>query len=144
MNTTTTLRRSWTGWTPSGSSTRGGTAATPARPSRPAPRPGTCATSSCATPRCWTGSARDGPGRLDEADAWYFILEGTREPLVAEAQAMAITELAARAATTLDGEQRAILLAADDYSAVSRRVPMSNLYERWRSLGIGVQVSALT
>src|SRR5260370_18892956 len=35
-----------------------------------------------------------------------------------------------------------MLLAADDYSAVSRRVPMSNLYERGRSLGIGVQVSA--
>jgi hypothetical protein len=88
------------------------------------------------------GPALDGPGRLDEADAWYFILEGTREPSVAEAQAMAVTELAARAATALDGEQRAILLAADDYSAVSRRVPMSNLYERGRSLGIGVQVSA--
>ena len=79
---------------------------------------------------------------LEDADAWYFILEGTREPSVAEAQAMAITELAARAATALDGEQRAMLLAADDYSAVSRRVPMSNLYERGRSLGIGVQVSA--
>jgi Helicase HerA, central domain len=88
------------------------------------------------------GPALDGPGTLDEADAWYFIVEGTREPSVAEAQAMAITELAARAATGLDGEQRAILLAADDYSAVSRRVPMSNLYERGRSLGIGVQVSA--
>jgi hypothetical protein len=35
-----------------------------------------------------------------------------------------------------------MLLAADDYSAVSRRVPLSNLYERGRSLGIGVQVSA--
>jgi hypothetical protein len=34
------------------------------------------------------------------------------------------------------------LLAADDYSAVSGRVPLSNLYERGRSLGIGVQVSA--
>jgi len=88
------------------------------------------------------GPALDGPGTLDEADAWYFILEGTREPSVAEAQAMAVTELAARAATALDGEQRAMLLAADDYSAVSRRVPMSNLYERGRSLGIGVQVSA--
>ena len=42
------------------------------------------------------------------------------------------------------GPQRAILLAADDYSAVSRRVPLSNLYERGRSLGIGVQVSAQT
>jgi len=88
------------------------------------------------------GRALDGPGTLADADAWYFILEGTREPSVAEAQALALTELAARAATDPAGEQRAILLAADDYSAVSRRVPLSNLYERGRSLGIGVQVSA--
>jgi len=88
------------------------------------------------------GSALDGPGRLEEADAWYCILEGTRERSVAEAQAMALTELAARAATSLEGESRAMLLAADDYSAVSGRVPLSNLYERGRSLGIGVQVSA--
>ena len=87
------------------------------------------------------GRAFDGPGQLTDADAWYFILEGTREPSVAEAQALAITELAARAATNPAGPQRAILLAADDYSAVSRRVPLSNLYERGRSLGIGVQVS---
>ena len=46
------------------------------------------------------GPALDGPGTLAEADAWYFILEGTREPSVAEAQAMALTELAAHAATT--------------------------------------------
>ena len=57
---------------------------------------------------------------------------------------MAITELAARAATDPAAEPRAMLLAADDYSAVSRRVPLSNLYERGRSLGIGVQVSAQT
>jgi hypothetical protein len=88
------------------------------------------------------GPALDGPGTLADADAWYFILEGTREPSVAEAQAMAITELAARAATSGDGESRAMLLAADDYSAVAGRVPLSNLYERGRSLGIGVQVSA--
>jgi hypothetical protein len=61
---------------------------------------------------------------------------------VAEAQAMAITELAAHAATDLGAEPREMLLAADDYSAVSRRVPLSNLYERGRALGIGVQVSA--
>src|ERR1035441_3378505 len=88
------------------------------------------------------GPALDGPGTLADADAWYFILEGTREPSVAEAQAMAITELAAHAATDLAAEPRAMLLAADDYSAVSGRVPLSNLYERGRSLGIGVQVSA--
>jgi len=90
------------------------------------------------------GPALDGPGSLAEADAWYCILEGTREPSVAEAQAMALTELAARAATAPDGEPRVMLLAADDYSAVARRVPISNLYERGRSLGIGVQVSAQT
>jgi len=88
------------------------------------------------------GPALDGPGTLEDADAWYFILEGTREPSVAEAQALALTELAARVATSPAGPQRAMLLAADDYSAVSRRVPLSNLYERGRSLGIGVQVSA--
>jgi hypothetical protein len=88
------------------------------------------------------GPALDGPGILAEADAWYFILEGTREPSVAQAQAMAITELVAHAATSMSGEPRAMLLAADDYSAVSGRVPLSNLYERGRSLGIAVQVSA--
>ncbi|MGH3222517.1 MAG: hypothetical protein ACRDPY_28120 [Streptosporangiaceae bacterium] len=88
------------------------------------------------------GPALDGPGTLAEADAWYFILEGTSQPSVAEAQAMAITELAAHAAVSPWGQPRAMLLAADDYSAVSGRVPLSNLYERGRSLGIGVQVSA--
>jgi hypothetical protein len=88
------------------------------------------------------GPALDGPGALAEADAWYCILEGTREPSVAEAQAMALTELIARAATDPCAGPRAMLLAADDYSAVSGRVPLSNLYERGRSLGIGVQVSA--
>jgi hypothetical protein len=88
------------------------------------------------------GPALDGPGTLADADAWYFILEGTGEPSVADAQAMAITELAAHAAINPGCEPRAILLAADDYSAASRRVPLSNLYERGRSLGIGLQVSA--
>ena len=69
------------------------------------------------------GPALDGPGGLAEADAWYCILEGTREQSVAEAQAMALTELAAYTATSLDGQPRAMLLAADDYSAVSGRVP---------------------
>jgi hypothetical protein len=39
-------------------------------------------------------------------------------------------------------KRRMILLATDDYSAVSRRVPLSNLYEQGRSLGLGVMVSA--
>jgi hypothetical protein len=91
--------------------------------------------------------ARLGPGfggtaTLADADAWYFILEGTREQTVAEAQAMALTELTAHAATSPHTEPRTILLACDDYSAVSGRVPLWQLYERGRSLGIGVQVSA--
>jgi hypothetical protein len=88
------------------------------------------------------GPALDGPGNLADYDAWYCILEGTSEPSVAEAQAMAIIELTAHAATDLAAEPREMLLAADDYSAVSRRVPLSNLYERGRALGVGVQVSA--
>ena len=70
------------------------------------------------------------------------MLEGTREQSVAEAQAMALTELIAHAATSRGTEPRAILLACDDYSAVSGRVPLWQLYERGRSLGVGVQVSA--
>jgi hypothetical protein len=88
------------------------------------------------------GGALDGGHKLEDADAWYCILEGTAEPSVAEAQAMALIELVARAAVSPQGPRRQILLAADDYSAVSRRVPLSNLYERGRSLGLGVQVSA--
>ena len=88
------------------------------------------------------GPALDGPGTLAGADVWYCILEGTREQSVAEAQAMALTELVAHTATDPGTGRRAILLAADDYSAVSRRVHVSNLYERGRSLGLGVQVSA--
>jgi len=88
------------------------------------------------------GPALDGPGGLADSDAWYFILEGTREQSVAEAQAMALTELVAHAATSPGTEPRAMLLACDDYSAVSGRVPLWQLYERGRSLGVGVQVSA--
>ncbi len=70
------------------------------------------------------------------------MLAGTREQSVAEAQAIAITELIAHAATSMHAEPRAMLLACDDYSAVSGRVPLWQLCERGRSLGIGVQVSA--
>jgi hypothetical protein len=88
------------------------------------------------------GPGLDGPGQLHDADAWYFILEGTAEQSIAEAQAKALTELIAHAATSRTSPPRTILLALDDYSAVSGKVPLSNLYERGRSLGMGVQVSA--
>ena len=58
------------------------------------------------------GPGLDGPGNLADADVWYFILEGTREPSVAEAQAMAITELTAAAATSAGGQHRAQAHAA--------------------------------
>ena len=67
------------------------------------------------------------------------MLEGTAEVAVAEAQARALTDLLAYYA--LSGE-REILLCVDEFSAVSRRLPIWQLYERARSLGLAVQVSA--
>jgi hypothetical protein len=75
------------------------------------------------------------------ADAWYCILEGTAEISVAEAQARAIVDILASYATA-GSQDREILLAVDEFSAVSRRLPVWQLYERARSLGLAVQVSA--
>ena len=89
------------------------------------------------------GDGLDGPGGFGDADAWYCILEGTAEVSVAEAQARALVDLLASFATsgpTSGG--REILLAVDEFSAVSRRLPVWQLYERARSLGLAVQVSA--
>jgi hypothetical protein len=85
------------------------------------------------------GAGLDGGGSFPAADAWYCVLEGTAESAVAEAQARALTDLLACYA--LSGE-REILLCVDEFSAVSRRLPISRLYERARSLGLAVQVSA--
>ena len=97
------------------------------------------------------GTGLDGPGGFGDADAWYCILEGTAEIAVAEAQARALVNLLAWFAA--DGSpggtspagaraHRDILLAVDEFSAVSRRLPIWQLYERARSLGLAVQVSA--
>jgi hypothetical protein len=86
------------------------------------------------------GDGLDGPGGFADADAWYCILEGTSEIAVAEAQARALVDLLASFATR--GQDRDILLAVDEFSAVSRRLPIWQLYERARSLGLAVQVSA--
>jgi hypothetical protein len=85
------------------------------------------------------GGGLDGCATYADADAWYCVLEGTAEVAVAEAQARALTDLLAFYA--LDGE-REILLCVDEFSAVSRRLPIWQLYERARSLGLAVQVSA--
>jgi len=86
------------------------------------------------------GGGLDGPGSFADADAWYCILEGTADVPVAEAQARALVDLLAHYAA--HGPGREILLAVDEFSAVSRRLPIWQLYERARSLGLAVQVSA--
>ncbi len=92
------------------------------------------------------GGGLDGPGGFGDADAWYCILEGTAEIAVAEAQARALVDLlawfAAGGSPGVAGARRDILLAVDEFSAVSRRLPIWQLYERARSLGLAVQVSA--
>ena len=88
------------------------------------------------------GTGLDGPGGFGDADAWYCILEGTADVAVAEAQARALVDLLAQYAAHGVGADREILLAVDEFSAVSRRLPIWQLYERARSLGLAVQVSA--
>ena len=85
------------------------------------------------------GAGLDGRASFTDADAWYCVLEGTAEASVAEAQARALTDLLACHALRGDRE---ILLCVDEFSAVSRRLPIWRLYERARSLGLAVQVSA--
>jgi hypothetical protein len=87
------------------------------------------------------GPGLDGPGSFADADAWYCILEGTDQIPVAEGQARALTDLLTTFAVQAR-EPREILLAVDEFSAVSRRLPIWQLYERARSLGLAVQVSA--
>jgi hypothetical protein len=89
------------------------------------------------------GTGLDGPGNFADADAWYCILEGTGELPVAEAQARAVVDLlASYVARAAASSGRQVLLAVDEFSAVSRRLPIWQLYERARSLGMAVQVSA--
>jgi len=85
------------------------------------------------------GAGLDGGWSFADCDAWYCVLEGTAEGAVAEAQARALTDLLACYAL---GGDREILLCVDEFSAVSRRLPIWRLYERARSLGLAVQVSA--
>jgi hypothetical protein len=87
------------------------------------------------------GAGLDGPGTFAGADAWYCILEGTAEIAVAETQARALVDLLASYVTG-GAQPRQVLLAVDEFSAVSRRLPIWQLYERARSLGLAVQVSA--
>jgi hypothetical protein len=86
------------------------------------------------------GPGFDGPGGFADSDAWYCVVEGTAETAVAEAQARALVDLLAHFVTASPG--REVLLAVDEFSAVSRRLPIWQLYERARSLGLTVQVTS--
>jgi hypothetical protein len=86
------------------------------------------------------GDGFEGQSTFADADAWYFILEGTAETSIAEAQARALVDLLACYAAEAPG--REILLAVDEFSAVSRRLPIWQLYERARALGLAVQVTS--
>lgn len=92
------------------------------------------------------GPGLDGPGGFGDADVWYCILEGTAEIAVAEAQARTLVDLltsyVARGTGQHGEHAPEVLLAVDEFSAVSRRLPVWQLYERARSLGLAVQVSA--
>jgi len=87
------------------------------------------------------GDGLDGLGGFEDADAWYCILEGTDQISVAESQARALVDLLASFAVR-GPVKREILLCVDEFSAVSRRLPIWQLYERARALGLAVQVSA--
>lgn len=86
------------------------------------------------------GPGFDGPGGFGDADAWYLIVEGTAEAAVAEAQARALVDMLAAYVAGSPG--REVLLAVDEFSAVSRRLPIWELYERARSLGLALQVTS--
>src|SRR5450756_73352 len=79
------------------------------------------------------GPGLDGTARLEDADAWYCVLEGTAEPSVAEAQAVPPFDRAPRPAFAPPAPRRKILRAADYSSPLPRRLLLSNLYERGRS-----------
>jgi hypothetical protein len=87
------------------------------------------------------GGGLDGPASFGDADAWYCILEGTDQVSVAEGQARALVDLLTSFAVR-GPARRQILLCVDEFSAVSRRLPIWQLFERARSAGLAVQVSA--
>ena len=88
------------------------------------------------------GPGLDGAGGFGDADAWYCILEGTADVAVAEAQARALVDLLAQYAAH-GARGREILLAVDEFSAVSRlAADLAALRAGRAPLGLAVQVSA--
>jgi len=89
------------------------------------------------------GPGFDGGAKVTNFDALYCIVEGTASVAAGQAQARALVELVTDAAASWSGAgRRAGLLAVDEFSAVAGRVPVHELTERCRSLGLAVQVAA--
>ena len=89
------------------------------------------------------GPGFDGESAVTDFDGLYCVLEGTASASVAQAQARALTELVTEAATSWTAAgRRTGLLVLDEFSAVSGRVPVHELTERCRSLGLAVFVAA--
>jgi hypothetical protein len=89
------------------------------------------------------GGGFDGAAAVTDFDVLYCIVEGTASAAEGAAQARALTELVTEAATSWTGPgRRAGLLVLDEFSAVSGRVPVHELTERCRSLGLAVIVAA--
>jgi hypothetical protein len=89
------------------------------------------------------GPGFDGDAAVTDFDVLYCVVEGTSSTSVGQAQARALTELVAEAASSWTGHTaRAGLLVLDEFSAVAGRVPVHELTERCRSLGLAVVVAA--
>lgn len=86
------------------------------------------------------GRSFDAGRHLADFDAVVFTIEGTQNERTASAQAQAIVELVTDLATRggPEGKKRKILFPIDEFSAVSSKIIVSRLMERFRSLGVSV------
>lgn len=86
------------------------------------------------------GRSVDAGRHLSDFDAVIFTIEGTQNTRTASAQAQAVVELVTDLAVRggVDGGRRQVLFPIDEFSAVSEKVTVSLLMERFRSLGVSV------
>lgn len=88
------------------------------------------------------GRALDAGSDLDDYDALYIAVAGTRRPKEAQAQAQAIIQLVSDLLHRK--AKRKVTVILDEYSAVSGEggIGLVSVVERWRSLGGSVVVAA--
>jgi hypothetical protein len=86
------------------------------------------------------GRSVDAGRHLGDFDAVICTIEGTQNERTASAMAQAVVELVTDLATRggPDGKNRQVLFPIDEFSAVSAKVTVSKLMERFRSLGVAV------